>query len=392
MNNNAFIPSGWENEIQARVARIAAQLKAADIDALLLADNVSLYYTSGRVFAGYTYITALGEVLYCVRRPVGYEQCANVHYIRKPEMIPALLKSQPKKLALKTDVMPVAEYNRLSQVFPEAEVVDASAMMRALRSVKSPFEQVLLKEDGVRHQAAYERIPSIYKPGMTDVQLQIEIERLLRLEGCLGIFRVQGPSMELFMGNILVGENADSPTPYDFAMGGAGMDPSLPVGASGEAIAPGKTIMVDACGNFNGYMTDMTRCYRVGEVSDLAMKAHELSISVNHRLAQFGAGTPAKALYEEAVKMVEEAGMADYFMGHMQKAGFVGHGLGIEINEAPVLAPRSRDILEEGQVVAIEPKFVIPGVGAVGVENTFIVRHDHLERITNAAEEMIELK
>ena len=358
---------------------------------MLLADNVSLYYTSGRVFAGYTYISAEGKVYYCVRRPVGFEQCENVHYIRKPEMIPALLEKQPAKLALKTDVMTVAEYNRLSQVFPEAEITDASAMFRALRSVKSEFEQKLLKEDGIHHQAAYERIPAIYRAGMTDVELQIEIERALRLEGCLGLFRVQGGSMELFMGNILVGDNADSPTPYDFAMGGAGADASLPVGASGEPIVAGKTVMVDACGNFNGYMTDMTRCFRVGEVSELAMKAHELSISVNRRLAQFGAGTPAKQLYEEAVKMVEEAGLTDYFMGHKQKAGFVGHGLGIEINEAPVLAPRSRDVLEEGQVVAIEPKFVIPGVGAVGVENTYIVRTDHLECITNAPEEMIEL-
>lgn len=391
MNNNSFIPAGWENEINARVEKIAAQLRANGLDAVLLADNVSLYYTSGRVFAGYTYISAGGKAYYCVRRPVGFEQCENVHYIRKPEMIPALLEKQPAKLALKTDVMTVAEYNRLSQVFPEAEIADASAMFRALRSVKSEFEQNLLKEDGIHHQVAYERIPAIYRAGMTDVELQIEIERALRLEGCLGLFRVQGGSMELFMGNILVGDNADSPTPYDFAMGGAGADASLPVGASGEPIVAGKTVMVDACGNFNGYMTDMTRCFRVGEVSELAMKAHELSISVNRRLTEFGAGTPAKQLYEEAVKMVEEAGLTDYFMGHKQKAGFVGHGLGIEINEAPVLAPRSRDVLEEGQVVAIEPKFVIPGVGAVGVENTYIVRTDHLECITNAPEEMIEL-
>lgn len=391
MNNNSFIPAGWENEINARVEKIATQLKANGLDAVLLSDNVSLYYTSGRVFAGYNYISAEGKAYYCVRRPVGFEQCENVHYIRKPEMIPALLETQPAKLALKTDVMTVAEYNRLSQVFPEAEIADASAMFRALRSVKSEFEQKLLKEDGIHHQVAYERIPAIYRAGMTDVELQIEIERVLRLEGCLGLFRVQGGSMELFMGNILVGDNADSPTPYDFAMGGAGADASLPVGASGEPIVAGKTVMVDACGNFNGYMTDMTRCFRVGEVSELAMKAHELSISVNRRLAQFGAGTPAKQLYEEAVKMVEEAGLTDYFMGHKQKAGFVGHGLGIEINEAPVLAPRSRDVLEEGQVVAIEPKFVIPGVGAVGVENTYIVRTDHLECITNAPEEMIEL-
>ena len=78
-------------------------------------------------------------------------------------------------------------------------------------------------------------------------------------------------------------------------------------------------------------------------------------------------------------------------MGHNQKAGFVGHGLGIEINEAPVLAPRSRDVLAEGHVIAIEPKFVIPGVGAVGIENTYIVRADHLECITPAAETLTEL-
>lgn len=391
MNNKSFIPQGWEKEISSRVERISAKLREEGIDAVLLSDNVSLYYTSGRVFAGYTYITAVGEVYYCVRRPIGFENCSNVHYVRKPEMIPALLDRQPSKLALKSDVMTVAEYGRLSKAFPEAEIADASAIFRALRSVKSDFELELLKADGVHHAAAYRRIPSVYRQGMTDVQLQIEIERLLRQEGCLGLFRVQGGSMELFMGNILVGDNADSPTPYDFAMGGAGADTSLPVGASGISILPGNTVMVDACGNFNGYMTDMTRCFRVGEIPELAVKAHELSVSVNHRLAQFGAGTPAKMLYEEAVKMVEAAGLMDYFMGHRQKAGFVGHGLGIEINEAPVLAPRSRDVLEQGQIVAIEPKFVIPEVGAVGIENTYIVRADHLECITNAPEEMIEL-
>lgn len=391
MNNTSFIPQGWENEIKVRVANISAQLRQNGIDAVLLSDNVSLYYTSGRVFAGFTYITAEGGVYYFVRRPIGFGGEANVYYIRKPEMIPALIEKLPKSLALKTDVLTVAEYNRLSQVFPDAEIVDASAMMRGIRSVKSDFEQRLLKESGIHHEAAYGRIPDVYHAGMTDVQLQIEIERLLRLEGCLGLFRVQGNSMELFMGNILVGDNADSPTPYDFAMGGAGVDASLPVGASGEEITSGKTVMVDACGNFNGYMTDMTRCYRIGEVSELALKAHNLSVSINHRLAEFGAGTPAKHLYDEAVRMVEEAALSDYFMGHAQKAGFVGHGLGIEINEAPVLAPRSRDILEEGQVVAIEPKFVIPGVGAVGIENTYIVRADYLECITNAPEEMIAL-
>ena len=77
-------------------------------------------------------------------------------------------------------------------------------------------------------------------------------------------------------------------------------------------------------------------------------------------------------------------------MGHRQHAGFVGHGVGIEINELPVIAPRSRDILAAGNVIALEPKFVIPGVGAVGIENTYRVTDSGpMERLTDAPEEII---
>lgn len=102
-------------------------------------------------------------------------------------------------------------------------------------------------------------------------------------------------------------------------------------------------------------------------------------------------GTPTASMYEKAVAMAEEAGLTDYFMGHAQKAGFVGHGVGIEVNELPVLAPKSRDVLAVGNVIAIEPKFVIPSVGAVGIENTYVVTEDGLDVITDAPEDLKEL-
>ena len=228
---------------------------------------------------------------------------------------------------------------------------------------------------------------------MSDIELQVEIERLSRLEGCLGQFRVAGSDMELFMGNVLAGDNADAPSPYDFAMGGAGMDPSLPVGANGTVIHPGTTVMVDMNGDYTGYMTDMTRTFRLGDISAEAMRAHELSREICRTLAEAGRpGTSARELYDTALRMATDAGFAHLFMGHRQHAGFVGHGLGIEINEAPVIAPRSRDVLAEGMCIALEPKFVIPGTGAVGIENTYIVRADGpMECITGAPEEIIDL-
>ncbi len=386
----SLTPKEKKQDVQSRITRIASALAAAGIESMLIADNVGLYYVSGRVYAGYALITADGAVRYFVRRPLGL---AGVDYIRKPEQIVDVLGECPATIAMQWDSLSVADYNRLSRAFAGATIVDGTGIMRSIRAVKSPSEIALLRQCGIKHVQAYSQIPQVYRPGMTDVALQIEIERLLRREGCLGLFRVHGESMELFMGNILVGANADNPTPYDFAMGGAGQDLSLPVGANGSVIVEGNAVMVDACGNFNGYMTDMTRSYRVGDVGYRAFQGHQLSIDINHRLASEGkAGVEAKRLYEIALEMATQSGLGDYYMGHRQKAGFVGHGVGIEVNEAPVLAPRSRDILEAGNVIAVEPKFVIPGVGAVGVENTYVVGVDSMECITNAPVEMLELK
>ena len=90
--------------------------------------------------------------------------------------------------------------------------------------------------------------------------------------------------------------------------------------------------------------------------------------------------------------MAKENNLADYFMGTQQQAKFVGHGVGLEINEPPVLAPRSKETLELGMTIAVEPKFVLPGIGAVGIENTYIVHNNKLEKITHCDESLMVLK
>jgi Xaa-Pro aminopeptidase len=109
-------------------------------------------------------------------------------------------------------------------------------------------------------------------------------------------------------------------------------------------------------------------------------------------LAEIGTpGTEAKVLYNEAVRIATEAGLDEFFMGHNHHASFIGHGVGIQINEWPVLAPRSKHVLAEGNVIAIEPKFVIPGVGAVGIENTYVCTAKGLRCLTPAPENIIPL-
>ena len=387
-----IIPPSMEQEIAGRISRIARELSSQGIDAMLLSSFVNLYYTSGRVFCGYAYVTASGDATYFIKRPIGLEN-GNVQYIRKPEQIAdAIAAHKPASVALELGSASYNTVSRLQNVFGDAKIADATPIINKLRSVKSEFEIAKLKDCGIRHAAAYGKIKKIFREGMTDIELQIEIEHLLRSEGCLGQFRIAGDTMELFMGNVLCGNNAETASPYDFAMGGGGLDESLPVGCNGSLIKPGNAVMVDMCGNFNGYMTDMTRVFSLGNIGDLAKRAHQLSIDIHHRLAKMAVpGTEAKALYDEAMEMVKNASLDGYFMGLKQKAGFIGHGVGIEVNEQPVIAPRSRDLLQEGNVIALEPKFVIPAVGAVGIENTYVVRPDGFECLTNFQEEIIEL-
>lgn len=383
-------------ELKLRRDKIRALMAQQEIDAAIITCNTNLIYTHGGVVSGYLYLPINQPARLFVKRPnnlVG----ENVQSIRKPEQLPELIKEcglpMPTKLMLEGDELSHSEYTRLAACFPEANVVNGTPIIRKARSVKTKMEIEMFRRAGVAHTKAYEQIPSIYKPGMTDRELSIEIERLMRLEGCLGIFRTFGQSMEIFMGSLLAGDNATAPAPYDFALGGAGLDPSIPIGANGSLLQQGQSLMVDMGGNFNGYMSDMSRVFSVGKLSDKAYSAHQVCLEIQDAVTEMAKpGAVCEELYNKAIDIVTKAGFADFFMGVGQKAKFIGHGIGLEINESPVLAPRMKQELEPGMVFALEPKVVLPGVGPLGIENSWVVTAEGVEKLTLCTDEIIELQ
>lgn len=396
MSKIPFIPNDLSAELNLRARRLHDIMRRDNMNSLLVGGNSNLYYLSGRFFRGYAYVCVDRPTLFFVIRPNGFEETENVVYIRKPEQIADILTQRgfglPSRPGLEYDELSYSDVVRLAKALHASDSTNGSPLLRKARMVKTPFEIEKMKADGVHQAAAYSRITRLYKADMTDLEFQIEIERVLRLEGGLGYYRTAGNLMENNMGSVVAGKNADSPTPYEFAMGGAGINPALPVGADGTTILTGTTVMVDMNGSFNGYQTDMSRVWALGDIPEIAIKAHNCSRNILHRLEAIGVpGTPCSRLYDEAVEIARAEGLHDYFMGHSQKVAFIGHGVGIELNEQPVLTPRSRDLLAESMTIAIEPKFVIPDVGAVGVENTYVVRESGLESITIFPEEIQEL-
>ncbi len=383
------------NEFELRLSKVRMAMTEARLDAVLVGSTVNLFYLAGGVCRGYMYIPVDREPVFFVIPPAEPAGEFSAR-IRKPEQIPDLIAEKgydiPARVGLEFDDLYYSEIERLRKVFASSEIADGSRVMRRARLVKTPYEVDRMREDGLRHCAVYSRIDSCYREGMTDLEFQIEIEHVLRMEGCLGFLRVAGSRMESNMGSLLAGPNADVPSPYDFSMGGAGVDPSLPVGASGIIMKPGMSVMVDMNGGFNGYQTDMTRCRTVGEAGEKALRAHECSREILRDLESFARpGVETGELYRRAARIAEEAGLSSYFMGHSNKVAFIGHGVGIELNEAPVLMGRDRTLLEENMTLAIEPKFVIPEVGALGVENTYVVTDGGLENLTPFNENLAAL-
>lgn len=384
-------------EVGLRFKKITSEMRERGVDAMLIASNANIYYTTMRYFRGYVYLTSEAEAYWFVVRPTGIEPDDRTIYIRKPELIPEHLHklgvALPKVIGIEQDVLSWSECNRLAAIFPEAKAVNATPLLNKARMVKTPLEISLIAEDGVHQSAVYQKIGRLYKRDMTDVEFQIEIEHILRLEGSLGYLRTSGNLMEINMGSVIAGDNADIPTPYDFAMGGAGVSAALPGGASGKIIRSGESIMIDMNGCFNGYQSDMTRVWSLGELNDeLGYKAHECSRRILRRLEEIALpGEEVSRLYEEAIRIVDEEELKKYFMGHRQQTSFIGHGVGIELNETPAITARCKVPLQENMVLAIEPKFVIPGVGAVGVENTYAVTPSGLKCLTPGPEEIQDL-
>lgn len=384
-----------ENELELKWRRIQQAMRQEEADGCLLTMNMNLYYVSGQVFNGYFYLPAEGRPYWFVKR-LTIPETNQVHVIRKPEQIPDFFRdlnlAMPRKLLLEEDELSYNECIRLQHVFRAEATGNASALIRHIRMIKTPWEIEQMRISARKHEAVYREIPACYRPGMRDIELQIEIEKRMRVHGSLGYFRAFGSNMDIFMGSLLAGENAGEPSPFDFALGGKGIHASGPLGANGTLLREGTTVMADMSGNYTAYQTDMTRVFSIGKLPDRAYRVHRVALEIQARMERAAKpGVPCAELYRDALAMAGQEGLEDCFMGTRFQAKFVGHGVGLEINELPVLTTRSKDILQPGMTFAFEPKFVLAGIGAVGIENTFLVTDSGVEKMTLLDENIIEL-
>lgn len=388
-------------ELAQRIDRFQRAMQEEGLDAALIVQSADLYYYSGTVQQSHLYVPAAGEPLLMTRKSLGrarQESGLNPARIVPLRSVRALLDvvaehglPRPGRLGMELDVMPVNTWRGYQAALAGIELVDCSPLIQRQRAVKSEYEVGLLRRAAKQSEAVYQAIPDLLKEGISELALASEVEAIARRAGHQGIIRMRAWNHEIFYGHLMAGESAAVPSYMASPTGGPGVNAAIAQGPGTRPIRAGEPVLVDYLFAPDGYIVDQTRILSIGRPAADLMRAHEAMLAVQEAVMAAGRpGVPAGELWEVAAATAAEHGLAEHFMGHgADRVRFVGHGVGLELDELPVLAAGQELPLAVGMVIALEPKAVFPGRGVVGIENTHVVTETGLERLTTLSDALV---
>jgi Xaa-Pro aminopeptidase len=278
---------------------------------------------------------------------------------------------------LETELVPLAHLQRFRKHFPFEHVQPLDRQVAKVRAVKSAYELGCMERAGKVHRRVLEeRVPEILREGMSEMEFVIALYAAMVEEGHQGIVRFGGFGTEMAVGQVGFGEDSLYPTCFDGPGGSRGLSPAVPLlGSRQRKLKKGDLVFVDVGCGVDGYHTDKTMTYMFGApLPEEAVEAQRGCVEVEHRIAaMLRPGAVPSTVYDTVMGEMEPE-FCENFMGFgARKVKFLGHGIGLQVDEMPVIARGFDDPLEEGMVLAVEPKKGIAGVGMVGTENTFVV-------------------
>lgn len=355
---------------------------------LLVFSRLNIYYFCGSFANGVFWLPTSGDPVLLCRR--GEERAKiespmpHIYPFTSYRDIASILADAgsplPKLVAAEMNGLSWALANSLTKHLPDRQFVPADKIISMSRAHKSKWELSFLREAGRRHaRCLTEILPQFLHEGISELAICHKISEIFYAEGHLGILRMENYGEEVFLGHVSVGESANYPSVFNGPVGLRGVHPAAPhMGSAEVRWTAGKPLIIDNGFTLAGYMTDKTQVYWLGEKETIpvtAREAHDFCISLQDQIVELlRPGTLPSAIWNHCLERVERSEWNDGFMGlGKNKVFFAGHGIGLAVDEYPVLA-RGFDLpLEEGMTLAVEPKIGIPGFGMVGVENTFEV-------------------
>ncbi len=386
-------------EITARMSSLQAGLARSGAPLALIRQAADLYYYTGALADGWLAVNPSLEPLLLVRRPqyrlLDAPPPWPPAFYRDQKEIPGLLATAgfPAQgpLGLELDVMPVGFCQRLQKLFPQRPLKDISPLIRRQRMIKSVYEIEQLRRAADLLDQALKDAPRFLRPGSSELEVAAALEYRLRLLGHQGLVRIRTWNLELFYGHILSGVSGVVAAYTDTPSGGPGFSPAFPQGAGKKKLAPGEPISIDLFGCINGYVVDQTRMYALESMPPQAWEAFRL-IEDLYRIFEDLArpGAAAGDIHRRVWREVTDRGWEEYFMGRgADRVSFLGHGLGLEADEYPLLTARFPYPLAADMVLAFEPKIFLPEIGMIGLEDTGRITPGGVEWLTTTPREVM---
>ncbi|QJA05598.1 aminopeptidase P family protein [Thermosulfurimonas marina] len=372
-------------ELEARLFSLREALRDSGLEGALLTHPLSIFYFTGAFARAHLLVTER-QLRFLVFRPlerVRRESPFPAEPFRSLKGLPGLLREAGlRRVGLEFASLSHRDFLRYQDLLQDFELSDLSGIISSLRQIKSPYERACLREAGRRLAEALSAALPRLKPGMTELEALAEIETELRRRGHPGLVR-SARGNEFATGLLVSGPEAVEPTYMVAGEGGRGV-PGFPSGASLKEIRPGEPVLVDVAGYFAGYYVDQTRMLVFGKPSREVQEYLEIAealMATGKRLLR--PGVSAEEVYYALFGEAERLGVSEFFMRHGEEGvNFVGHGVGLCVDEDPPLAPGVKTPLRAGMCLALEPKLHIPGLGVIGFEDTWSLEEDSAEKLT----------
>ncbi|PID40683.1 MAG: peptidase M24 [Proteobacteria bacterium] len=389
------------SEIDARIAKLQAALQKQGIDGALILQNTDLFYFAGTIQQAHLYVPVQGRPLLMVRksleRACRESPLADILPIRNPRQLPEIIAGHglksPTVLGMELDVLPVNNYLIYKKIFSNSDIRDISVPIRMVRAVKSAYELDLIRQAAGFSDQLAGFMPELLQEGMTEIELAGLVEAQARKLGHQGITRMRLWGAEIFYGHLMAGPAAAEPSYLASPTGGVSVSVAVAQGAGFRKIRRNEPVLLDYAFTWQGYISDHTRIFCIGHPPQALADAHAHMLDIQAAIMEMATpGTIAGDLYDKAIAMAAKKGVADHFMGAgPDRIRFIGHGVGLELDEFPFLAQGQTMPLEADMVIALEPKLIYPGKGVVGIENTHVVTENGLEALPRAPQQIIHV-
>lgn len=393
-------------ELEARWGRCRGLLReyCPGASGLLVFSRLNIYWLAGSLASGALWLPAEGQPALLCRR--GLERAAlestltHILPFRSYSQLAGLLAEAGsplgESLAAETAGLPWLLGQKLEAALAPRRILSGDKVLALGRMVKTEWELGKMRLCGERHhRCLHQLLPARIRPGMTEREIAHACWEVFFSQGHCGNMRMSAFGEEIFLGHVAAGDSGNYPSVFDGPLGLRGEHPAAPfMGYAGTVWKPGQPLACDVGFCLEGYQTDKTQVYWPGRSKDIpaaAARAHAFCIETQARLAELAApGALPQDLWNQAKAWADREGLAEGFMAlGRNKVPFVGHGIGLCIDEFPPLADKVAEPLQAGMALAIEPKVGIPGLGMVGVENTFEVREGGAVCLTGDAYDMV---